>query len=37
MDSVAFFDNVGALSFYIMTRKPTRFNTVTDLIDAQDV
>ena len=34
--TVVFFDNVVALHFYIMTRKPTRF-TVNDLIDDQGV
>ena len=35
--TVAFFDNVVALHLYIMTRKPTRFNAVNDLIVAQGV
>ena len=35
--TAVFFDNVVALHFYIMTRKPTRFNTVNDLIDAEGV
>ena len=35
--TVVFFDNVVALHFYKMTRKPTRFNTVNHLIDAQGV
>ena len=35
--TVAFFDNVVALHSYIMTRKPTRFNAVNDLIVAQGV
>ena len=34
LTTVVFFDNVVALHFYIMIRKPTRFNTVNDLIDA---
>ena len=35
--TVVFFNKVGALHFYIMTREPTRFNKVNDLIDAHGV
>ena len=35
--TVLFFDNVVALLLYIMTRKPTGFNTVNDLLHTQGV
>ena len=35
--TVLFFDNVVALLLYIMTRTPTRFNTVNDLLHTQGV